>query len=125
MMRFKRPDNKNALSILEAAKKRMDYTLKLEVNEESSSIIAQNIHESFRILGDAILISKGIDPKTHVDSINELINMKIESTRPLKVIDNIRTLRRNVNYYGYIPTKPEAEDVINIGKDFFTNHTLS
>jgi uncharacterized protein (UPF0332 family) len=119
IMRYKRPDNKNALSLLEAAKKRMDYTLKLEINEESSSTIVQNIHESFRMLGDALLINKGIDPKTHIDSITEIISLPLKTSRPLRIIDNIRTLRRNVNYYGYIPTKLEAEDVVSIAKEMF------
>jgi uncharacterized protein (UPF0332 family) len=119
IMRYKRPDNKNALSLLEAAKKRMDYTLKLEINEESSSTIVQNIHESFRMLGDALLINKGIDPKTHNDSITEIISLPLKTSRPLRIIDNIRTLRRNVNYYGYIPTKLEAEDVVSIAKEMF------
>jgi uncharacterized protein (UPF0332 family) len=118
-MRYKRPDKKNALSLIDAAKKRMDYTLTLEINDDSSSTIVQNIHESFRMLGDAILINKGIDPTTHIDSISEIIKLPIKASRPLQVIDNIRTLRRNVNYYGYIPSKLEAEDVVSIAKEIF------
>jgi hypothetical protein len=100
----------------------MEYTMKLGIDEESSSTIVQNIHESFRMLGDALLVYKGVDPKTqttHVESIYELMKLKIKTTRPLQLIDNIRTLRRNVNYYGYLPSIVETEDVVNIAKDLF------
>ena len=59
-MRYKRPDNKSALSIIDSAKKTMDYTLTLEVNEQSAITIARNIYECFRMLGDAVLVIKGI-----------------------------------------------------------------
>jgi len=57
-MRYKRPDKKNALSLAEAAQRELNFTLKLELNEESASTIIRNIYESFRMLGDAILVSQ-------------------------------------------------------------------
>lgn len=118
-MRYKRPDAKNALSILESAKKTMDFTLTLEINEQSATTIARNIYECFRMLGDALLISKGIASEDHLLPIKEVSTIKIESARPIASVENLRILRHNVNYYGYAPKIPEVEDAISIAKACF------
>ena len=118
-MRIKRPDNKNALSLIESAKKDMIYTLSLEVNEQSASTIVRNIYESFRKLGDALLISKGIESQDHVAPIKELMTIKVNTTRPLNLLDNMRRLRHNVNYYGYAPKLVEVVNALSLAKDLF------
>src|SRR3989344_25973 len=90
--RIKRPDKKNALSI---------------------------INECFRMLGDAKLVSKGIVSKDHIEQIKELESISVETKRPIGLINNLRKLRHNINYYGYIPKKEEAEDAVSIAKDCF------
>ena len=117
--RVKHPDKKNALSIILAAEKEMKFTLKQEITEESSFNIVRNIYECFRMLGDAKLISKGIVSKDHIDQIKELEKINVETTRPIKLIDSLRKLRHNINYYGYLPNKSEAEDAISIAKSCF------
>ena len=46
-IRYKKPDSKNAISIVQAAKEEIDYTFSIEINEKSSSTIIRNIYESF------------------------------------------------------------------------------
>ena len=117
--RVTRPDKKNALSIINAAEREMKFTLKQEVNEESAFNIIRNIYESFRMLGDALLVSKGIVSKDHVEQIKELETIQVSTARPIKLIDSLRKLRHNINYYGYLPTKAEAEDAISISHACF------
>jgi uncharacterized protein (UPF0332 family) len=117
--RYKRPDNKNALSILKASKDEMDYTLTLEVNEKSASTIIRNIYECFRMLGDSLLVSKGVSSQDHIVCINELTNMKVNTSRPLGLLNNLRMLRHNINYYGYKPNIAEVEDTITLSKALF------
>ena len=117
--RVTRPDKKNALSIINAAEREMKFTLKQEVNEESAFNIIRNIYESFRMLGDALLVSKGIVSKDHVEQIKELETIQVSTARPIKLIDSLRKLRHNINYYGYIPTRAEAEDAISISHACF------
>ena len=117
--RVTRPDKKNALSIINAAEREMKFTLKQEVNEESAFNIIRNIYESFRMLGDALLVSKGIVSKDHVEQIKELETVQVSTARPIKLIDSLRKLRHNINYYGYIPTRAEAEDAISISHACF------
>jgi len=118
-MRYKRPDGKNALSIAEAAKRDMSFTLSIKPSDESSPTIVRNIYECFRMLGDALLVAKGIESEDHLAPISELLKLKVKTTRPIIIIDNLRRLRHNINYYGYKPTIMEAEDTISIAKSCF------
>ena len=112
--RIKHYDKKNALSIINAADKEMQFTLKQAVTEESAFNIIRNVYECFRMLGDARLVSKGIVSLDHVEQVRELETIQVKTERPLKLIGTLRKLRHNINYYGYIPTKAEAEDAISI-----------
>ena len=117
--RMKHPDRKNALSILTAAEREMQFTLKQPINEESAFNIIRNIYESFRMLGDARLIARGIVSQDHIEQIRELETIHVKTERPVKLIDSLRRLRHNINYYGYIPTKAEAEDASSIAHACF------
>ncbi len=117
--RIKHPDKKNALSIIHAAEREMKYTLTLPVNEESAFNIIRNIYECFRMIGDARLVSKGIVSQDHVEQIKELEAIPAKTERPIKLIDTLRRIRHNINYYGYSPSKVEAEDAISIAKACF------
>lgn len=117
--RIKHPDKKNALSIVNAAEREMQFTLRQPVNDESAFNIIRNIYESFRMLGDAKLISKGIVSQDHIEQIKELEKIQVETKRPIRLIDTLRKLRHNINYYGYIPTKSEAEDAVSIAHSCF------
>ena len=118
-IRKKNPDKEKALSIINAAEADMDYTLSLQISDKSANTIVRNVYESFRMLGEALLIIKGIEPQDHILCINELLNLNIETPRPINLIDNLRRLRHNINYYGYRATKLEAEDTISIAKSCF------
>lgn len=118
-MRKKHNDSKNAQSILESAEKQMKYTLTLISTEESAFNIVRNIYECFRMIGDALLISKGKISEYHTEQIRILADMKVRTERPIKLVDNLRRMRHNINYYGYSPRKIEAEDAINLAKSCF------
>ena len=118
-MRIKRPDSKNALSLVEEAEREMKFILTIKLNEDSSSTIVRNIYESFRMLGNALLAIKGLESKDHKDSINAILTLNINTKRPLNTLDNLRRLRHNINYYGYHPTIAETKDVIDIANSCF------
>ncbi|MBS3098758.1 hypothetical protein J4462_00950 [Candidatus Pacearchaeota archaeon] len=117
--RIKHHDNKNSLSIVNSAEREMQFTLKQTITEESTFNIIRNVYECFRMLGDALLVSKGIVSQDHVEQIRELEKIPVETKRPVKLIDSLRKLRHNINYYGYIPTKAEAEDAVSIAQACF------
>lgn len=119
MPRQKVPDKKNALSIAEAAKRDMDFTFSLEATEKSGSTIIRNVYESFRMLGESLLVAKGIKSEDHIAPINELLSLNVKTSRPINAISNLRTLRHNINYNGYKPNLLEVKDVISIAKCCF------
>ena len=112
----KYPDKKNALSILDASAKQMKYTLTLESNDDSAFNIIRNIYECFRMLGDSLLVSQGRLSEEHVEQIKALESLKIQTERPIKLVDNLRRMRHNINYYGYTPKKIESDDAILFAK---------
>jgi hypothetical protein len=116
--RYKRPDAKNAQSIIESAKRDMDFTLSLPIKEEAGTTIIRNIYESFRMLGDALLTAQGGDGD-HITQINELLKLQVKTSRPIQLIDNLRQLRHNMNYYGYKPNLAEVRDVISLAESCF------
>jgi hypothetical protein len=117
--RIKHPDKKNALSIISAAERELRYTLKLQITEESAFNIIRNIYECFRMLGDARLVSKGSVSQDHIQQVKELETISVKTKRPIGLIDTLRRIRHNINYYGYMPSKAEAEDAISIAKTCF------
>ena len=118
-MRNKIPDKQEALSIIESSKKDMDYTLTLQISEDSANTIIRNVYECFRMLGEALLISRGISTSDHIAMINELMKIDLDSSYPLPLLDNLRRLRHSINYYAYRASKEEAEYAINLAKNNF------
>lgn len=119
IQRQKHPDKKNAASILDASSKQMRYTLTLESNDNSAFNIIRNIYECFRMLGDALLITQGIESEDHLAPIHELMKIKVETPRSVRFVDHLRRMRHNINYYGYTPKKEEADDAISLAKSCF------
>jgi hypothetical protein len=117
--RQKRPDRKKAQSILSAAKRDMDFTLDIRPDKGSANTIIRNIYECFRMLGEALLVSRGIEPRDHILPIKELMKLPVSTSRPLNLIESLRKMRHGVNYYGYTPSIPEVEDAISIAESCF------
>lgn len=118
-MRHKRPDAKNAQSIIEAAEREMAFTLTLPVTDASGATIVRNCYECFRMLGDALLVAEGVSSQDHYVQIQALLRLQVKTARPIGLIDNLRTLRHSVNYDGYHPKRAEVEDAISLAKACF------
>ena len=71
------------------------------------------------MLGDAILASKGIESGDHIMPITVLLNIKAATKRPIQVIDSLRRLRHNIDYYGYRPNLAEVREAISIAESCF------
>jgi len=117
--RIKHPDRKNASSIIDASVRQMNYTLTLQITDESSFNIIRNIYECFRMLGDALAVSKGMIIDDHVGQVKALEELNLRLSRPIIIVDKLRRMRHNINYYGYNPNKAEAEDAVLFAKSCF------
>jgi hypothetical protein len=118
-LRYKRPDAKNALSIVQSAYRDMVFTLSLKLSKDAGTTIIRNIYECFRMLGDALLVYRGIKSTDHIMPIKELLQLKVSTTRPIYSIENLCRLRHNINYYGYAPDLLEIKDAISLAKSCF------
>ncbi len=119
MNRFKLPDKKNSESLIMAAEREIKFALTLKKSSESSATIVRNIYEGFRMLGDAILVNEGISSEDHLMPINRLIKLDVKTKKPLRLIDNLRRLRHNINYNGYSPSMEELVEVIELVEGCF------
>ncbi len=118
-MREKVKDRQKALSIIDSAKEDMKYTFTIKPAQNSANTIVRNVYECFRMLGEALLINKGLQTSEHVAMLNELISLDIETPRSLNLLDGLRRLRHSINYYGYRATIEEAESSLELAKVFF------
>ena len=119
MIRFKIPDKKNALSKIEASERDMKFTLTLEVSDASGSTIIRNVYECFRMLGDALIVAERKEVNDHIAPIKELTSINVKTSRPIRLIENLRRLRHNINYNGYKPKIQEIEDTISLSKSCY------
>jgi hypothetical protein len=117
--RMKYPDSKNAKSIFEASIKQMNYTLTLKSNDESAFNIIRNIYECFRMLGDALLVKRGQISEDHVEQIKALQSLNVGLERPIQIVDNLRRMRHNINYYGFNPKKFDSDDALSFANSCF------
>lgn len=97
----------------------MRYTRKLGIDEESAATIAGNVYECFRMLGDALLVARGISFTDHASSIDALTRLDVRGARSPRVLVDLKTLRHAINYYGYEPSIEQVEDVLAIADALF------
>jgi hypothetical protein len=110
------PDIAQARSLVEAAEQEMLYLDTLKPTLDGAQTIIRGIYENFRRLGKALLSLQGISG-SHEDSITALTSLRdVKTSRPIQAIDNLRTLRNNINYLGYHPSQADLDDVISIKK---------
>jgi len=123
MIRNRIPDKWKAKSILEAAQKEIVFIKTIPITEESAATVIRSIYECFRMLGDALLAILGKEATGqdhHSEMISALFTLKVETKRPLQIIGNLKSTRNKINYQGYIPTKAEAQEAIDIANSCFT-----
>lgn len=118
-MREKKPDKPRAMSLLKASRNDIKFTLSIEITKESSPTIVRNIYESFRRLGEAILIARGFESSVHAEALNELFTLKANTKRPVRIIENLKGIRDNINYRGYEASINDAKEAAEIAKDLF------
>lgn len=116
------PDKVKARGMVKAAIIDMQFIEKIPDTKESAQTKIRGIYENFRMLGDALMIAKGLQskgPDHHFEMINELIKLKIETDRSLGLLHELRKLRHKINYEGYIPPLVDLEYAISIKKSLW------
>lgn len=122
MIRIRIPDKIKAKSLIEATELEISFIKTIEPSKESGATIVRSVYENFRRLGETLMCIKGkesVGQGQHSDHINELFILKIKTERPIRVLENLKKLRMDINYEGYIPNMEEVKDAISIAETFF------
>ncbi len=122
MIRRRIPDKEKAKSLIYAAKGKIAFIDSLQVTEESTSTLVPETYECFRMLGEALLASRGLEATGtdhHTEMIKALIELNLDTSRPLNLLTDLKKLRHNVNYKGYWPSVAEANQVREIKKSLW------
>ncbi len=122
MIRERTPDIQKSRSLLQASEQQFKIIQTLPCTEEFASIIVKECYDSFRMLGEAALISQGKEASHrghHRIVLNEILHIKVKTERPLGDLLILQELRRKIEYEGYRATILDAEDSISITKTCF------
>lgn len=96
--------------MLEAARIDMKFVLSLPRTEASAITLISRMYENFRTVGNALLRAEGIEAKDHDPQIQRAIRMNIATPRPLRLLENLKRMRKNINYHGFMPGQAELDD---------------
>lgn len=122
MIRKKLPDKAKARSMIAAAELDMEFIAGFPITTKASQSIVRGIYENFRILGDALLTAKGFKTSGvdhHTQMIEALIKLNINTPRPLLLLNDLKRMRHQINYNGYVPTENEIKYVLEIKEAFW------
>lgn len=117
MISRRTPDNAKAKGMVFAAELDMDFISGLPITAKSAQSIIRGTYENFRILGDALLTAKGFKTTGvdhHTQMTDALINLNIKTTRPLILLKELKKMRHQINYNGYVPTENDVKYVIEL-----------
>ena len=118
-MRIRTPDVKRAQGLVSGARADMTFTRTLPVTEHAGSTIVRNVYECFRMLGEALLRVRGLEPEGHIEPIQELLKLTVTTRRPVRSVEHLRKLRHDINYNGYRASAYEVKDALDIADACF------
>lgn len=111
------PDPERAKSLMNKFLKRANFLLKLKLDEDSATIIFEELYECLREACDVILATEGYNSYSHEASIAFLRRFKEFSEFEISKLDNFRKKRNSSRYYGAEILKEDAIDII----EFYRN----
>jgi len=117
VIRRRMPDKAKARSMLAAAALDMEFIAGVPIATKAAQSIIRGVYENFRILGNALLTAKGFETAGvdhHTQMIEALVKLNIKTSRPLLLLNELKRIRHQINYQGYIPTENEVKYAMEI-----------
>lgn len=124
MISRRTPDKAKAKSMVFAAELDIGFISSLPITTKSAQSIIRGIYENFRILGDALLTAQGFKSAGidhHTQMIDALIKLDIKTTRPLPLLKELKKIRHQINYNGYVPTENDVKYAIELKEAFWAD----
>ncbi|MBI3190143.1 hypothetical protein HYZ41_00410 [archaeon] len=111
-IRIRQKDMERIKSLIKSAEINASIAKKIELNENSATLVFREIYESIRQLGDAKWWLFGYEPENHEVSLETLKEMSIKEKIKLNHIDRFRKIRHDANYRGYMVSVSQTEEMI-------------
>lgn len=124
MINPRTPDKAKAKSMIFAAELDMEFISCLPATTKSAQSIIRGIYENFRILGDALLTAQGFKTAGidhHTQMIDALVRLDIKTARPLVLLKELKKIRHQINYNGYVPTENDTKYAIELKVAFWAD----
>ncbi|MFA6073168.1 MAG: hypothetical protein WC758_03580 [Candidatus Woesearchaeota archaeon] len=109
-------DKPRIKSLIQAAEINAKLVQKIELTDESASLIYREMYESIRQLGDAALWLQGYEPLNHEVSMEILKSREIKNKILLNHLSRFKSTRHDINYRGFKASKEQGEEIINFWK---------
>jgi uncharacterized protein (UPF0332 family) len=116
MLRSREIDKSRIQSLIISSQINAKIVLKIELTEETASLIYREMYESIRQLGDAALWIKGFEPLNHEVSLDALKEKDIKNKLLLNHLSRFKATRHDINYRGFRASIKQAEEIINFWK---------
>jgi len=110
-VRKREADTPRIKSLLVSAKENSAVVRKINITDETATMVFREFYENIRQIGDAMWWSLGYEPVSHDVSMEILKEMNIREMLRLHNIDRFRRTRNNANYRGYKVTKEQAKEI--------------
>jgi hypothetical protein len=120
-IRRRSPDKARARSLVSAAENTMRTIFKMQLSQESSTIIFRETYESLRQLGDARWWLGGYEPRDHEVSMEALKEEKVCALPKLQKLDRFRSERNRANYEGDEIPKAVAQEILEFWEECGTD----
>ncbi len=86
---------------------------KIELDNDSATLIFRELYESVRQLGDARWLLSGYEPTNHEISMETLKDIDLKDKLKLNSLDRFKKIRHDINYRGFRATTSQAEEILD------------
>lgn len=124
----KQTNKEKVKSLIASAESNAETIMGWGINETKATIIFREIYESLRQIGEALWILEGYEPNPnrayHETCLAIIKDSEISHSVKLNHIDRYRKIRNDSNYQGYVISKDQAEELVDLWKTVGKEITL-
>jgi hypothetical protein len=111
-LRIRQEDFEKIKSMINSADVNARVTKKIQLNENTATLVFREIYESIRQLGDAKLWLLGYEPLNHEVSMEIIKESDIREKVKLNSLDRLKKIRHDINYRGFRASIEQAKEII-------------
>jgi len=124
IIRHRQRDVERIKSMINSAEINVQVAERIDINEDSATLVFREIYESTRQLGDAKWWLSGYEPTNHEISLEALKDLNISTKLMLNSLDRFKKIRHDVNYRGFRASISQAKEILDFwskcGKEIIT-----